>query len=79
MMTLYPWLLPYYQQRIDAFQQGHGHHALLFQAEQGLGTEQLLFALGHWLICQQPQTNNLANNVIIVICFKPKLILISIP
>ncbi|HDR1115206.1 TPA: DNA polymerase III subunit delta' [Pasteurella multocida] len=55
MMTLYPWLLPYYQQRIDAFQQGHGHHALLFQAEQGLGTEQLLFALGHWLICQQPQ------------------------
>ncbi|MGC6247647.1 DNA polymerase III subunit delta' [Bisgaard Taxon 45] len=55
MITLYPWLLPYYQQRIDAFQQGYGHHALLFQAEQGLGVEQLLSALGHWLMCQQPQ------------------------
>ncbi|WP_424404932.1 DNA polymerase III subunit delta' [Pasteurella sp. PK-2025] len=52
-MTLYPWLQPYYQQSVHAFQQGHGHHALLFKAEQGLGAEQLLQALGHWLICQQ--------------------------
>lgn len=54
-MNLYPWLQPYYQQSISAFQQGHGHHALLFKADQGLGTDQLLDALGHWLMCQNPQ------------------------
>ncbi|MDO5054704.1 MAG: DNA polymerase III subunit delta' [Pasteurella oralis] len=54
-MAYYPWLETDYQQTIRAFQQQHGHHALLFKAEQGLGVEQLLHRLGQWIMCQQPQ------------------------
>ena len=52
---MYPWLEPYYQQIAQSFAQGHGHHALLFKTEQGLGTEKLLAKLTALLLCQQPQ------------------------
>ncbi|SUC11071.1 DNA polymerase III subunit delta' [Pasteurella canis] len=61
-MTHYPWLEPDYQQIIRAFQQQHGHHALLFKAEQGLGVEQLLSRLGQWIMCQQPQDQQPCGN-----------------
>lgn len=58
MSSLYPWLLPYYQQFTTAFRQGHGHHAFLFKAEQGLGESELINAIAKFLICrhasQQP-------------------------
>lgn len=56
-MNLYPWLIPHYQQLTAAFLQGHGHHALLFKADQGLGVEQLIRATANFLICSQPQAN----------------------
>ncbi|WP_386687544.1 DNA polymerase III subunit delta' [Lonepinella sp. MS14434] len=55
MNTLYPWLAPIYQQITHAFSQGHGHHALLFKAEQGVGAENLINAVAKFLICQESQ------------------------
>lgn len=55
MTDLYPWLSPHYKRIIAAFQQGHGHHALLFKMEQGLGGEQLIKAVALRLMCHDPQ------------------------
>lgn len=57
MQTLYPWLQPYYQQITQAFLQQHGHHALLFKSEQGLGVESLIDNVAQWIMCQNPQGN----------------------
>ncbi|QLB13654.1 DNA polymerase III delta prime subunit [Bisgaardia hudsonensis] len=62
MQHLYPWLVPYYQKITQAFLQGHGHHALLFKTEQGLGTEQLIQQLSRWLICQNKQQEQACNH-----------------
>ncbi|TCJ98532.1 DNA polymerase III delta prime subunit [Volucribacter psittacicida] len=53
MNNLYPWLEPYYQEISQAFQQGYGHHALLFKAEPDIGVAALIHHLSAWLICQQ--------------------------
>ena len=55
MHNLYPWLQPYYQQILQPFLQGKGHHALLFKAEQGIGAEQLIENIAAWLMCQQTE------------------------
>lgn len=55
--ALYPWLAPIYAQLISQFEQGRGHHALLFKTESGLGTPQLITQLAQWLLCQTPQGN----------------------
>ncbi len=55
MHNLYPWLQPYYQQILQPFLQGKGHHALLFKAEQGIGAEQLVENIAAWLMCQQTE------------------------
>lgn len=52
--VIYPWLEPHYQQIITALQQGHRHHALLLKSEAGLGVEQLIAAVGAWLMCENP-------------------------
>ncbi|PJG85114.1 DNA polymerase III subunit delta' [Conservatibacter flavescens] len=52
MNILYPWLESHYQQITHAFAQGHGHHALLFKADLGLGIEQLIAHIAHWILCQ---------------------------
>lgn len=49
---IYPWLQSYYEKITAAFQQGYGHHALLFRAEQGIGADQLIHAVANWLMCQ---------------------------
>lgn len=51
---LYPWHLATYQQIIHAFEQGRGHHALLFKTDLGLGTETLIDTFAHWLFCLNP-------------------------
>lgn len=51
MTTLYPWLNPTYQQIRLAFEQQHGHHALLFKADNGLGIEQLIQSVAEFLLC----------------------------
>ena len=53
-MNLYPWHQQIYFQITSAFQQGRGHHALLFKTEYGLGTERLIRHFAHWLLCQTP-------------------------
>ncbi|WP_032093440.1 DNA polymerase III subunit delta' [Necropsobacter rosorum] len=55
MDTHYPWLSERYADIINAFRQGHGHHALLFRSDPGLGTEQLISDIAAWLMCQAPQ------------------------
>lgn len=50
---MYPWHQSTYQQLTDAFLNGHGHHALLFKTDVGLGTENLIYHFAHWLFCQQ--------------------------
>ena len=57
MQTLYPWLQTYYQQITQAFLEKHGHHALLFKSEKGLGVESLVDHIAQWIICQNPQEN----------------------
>ncbi|TCP96908.1 DNA polymerase III delta prime subunit [Cricetibacter osteomyelitidis] len=53
MNPLYPWLQPQYQQIVQAFQQGHGHHSLLFKADSGLGIEQLINVAAQRILCRQ--------------------------
>lgn len=52
MTDLYPWLAPIYHNITAAFLQGHGHHALLFKADEGLGAENLVRATAQFLLCQ---------------------------
>lgn len=58
MQKLYPWLEPYYQKITQTFLQNHGHHALLFKSEEGLGVDMLLENIAQWIICQNPQGNS---------------------
>ncbi|PVX32075.1 DNA polymerase III delta prime subunit [Pasteurella langaaensis DSM 22999] len=55
MTTLYPWLEPIYHQISNAFSQGHGHHALLFKTDFGLGSERLIDAVASLLFCQESE------------------------
>ncbi|ABR75217.1 DNA polymerase III subunit delta' [Actinobacillus succinogenes] len=55
MANLYPWLTPIYHHITAAFQQGHGHHALLFKADEGLGAETLVRATAQFLLCRASQ------------------------
>ncbi|MEE6031711.1 DNA polymerase III subunit delta' [Avibacterium paragallinarum] len=56
-MLRYPWLQPYYDKIINAFEQGYGHHALLFKTEQGIGGDELVRGVAEWLMCQSPKGN----------------------
>lgn len=53
-MKWYPWLRPAYEQLVANHQAGRGHPALLVHALPGMGDESLIYALGRWLMCQQP-------------------------
>ena len=55
MTALYPWLVQTYDKITMAFSQGHGHHALLFKADLGLGAEKLVNAVAAFLFCQESQ------------------------
>lgn len=57
MMALYPWQQSLYQQIVHPFQQGRGHHALLFKTEAGLGSEVLIRHFADWLLCQNKQND----------------------
>lgn len=54
MMNLYPWHTATYQQLVVSFENGRGHHALLFKTDSGLGTDRLIRAFAHWLFCLTP-------------------------
>lgn len=54
-MLRYPWLEPDYQKILNAFQQGYGHHALLFRTEAGIGGGELIKKVAAWLMCQTPK------------------------
>ncbi|MCW9710151.1 DNA polymerase III subunit delta' [Avibacterium sp. 21-586] len=56
-MLRYPWLQSYYDKIINAFEQGYGHHALLFKTEQGIGGDELVCGVAAWLMCQSPKGN----------------------
>ncbi len=56
MVNLYPWLAPVYHNITAAFSQGHGHHALLFKANEGVGAENLVTATARFLLCQAPRS-----------------------
>jgi len=53
-MKWYPWLRPSFEHLVSQHQAGRGHHALLIHALPGMGDEALIYALGRWLMCQQP-------------------------
>lgn len=53
-MKWYPWLRPSFEHLISQHQAGRGHHALLIHAQPGMGDDALIYALGRWLMCQQP-------------------------
>ncbi|MDO4430632.1 MAG: DNA polymerase III subunit delta' [Lonepinella koalarum] len=57
MTELYPWLTPTYRQIRLAFEQQHGHHALLFKADSGLGVEQLIHSLAKFLLCDLAESS----------------------
>lgn len=54
MMNFYPWHTATYQKLTASFENGRGHHALLFKTDSGLGTERLVRHFAHWLFCQTP-------------------------
>lgn len=53
-MNWYPWLNAPYRQLIGQYRAGRGHHALLLHALSGCGDDSLVYAVGRWLLCQQP-------------------------
>lgn len=53
-MNWYPWLNYAYRQIITLHQKGQGHHALLLHANDGMGSDSLIYAISHWLMCQHP-------------------------
>jgi DNA polymerase III subunit delta' len=54
-MKWYPWLRPHFEQLINSYQAGRGHHALLIQALPGMGDDALIYAVTRFLMCQQPE------------------------
>lgn len=54
MMNLYPWHTEIYHKITASFENGRGHHALLFKTDSGLGTDRLIRHFAHWLFCQTP-------------------------
>lgn len=54
-MKWYPWLRPHFEQLVSSYQAGRGHHALLIQAQPGMGDDALIYAISRLLMCQQPQ------------------------
>lgn len=56
-MRWYPWLRPAFEKLISGYRQGKGHHALLVQAQEGMGADALIYALSRWLMCRQPEEN----------------------
>lgn len=56
-MALYPWQQALYQQILHSFIHERGHHALLFNSEKDLGTENLIQHLVGWLLCQNRQAH----------------------
>jgi len=54
-MKWYPWLRPHFEQLINSYQAGRGHHALLIQALPGMGDDALIYAITRFLMCQQPE------------------------
>ncbi|KQN56653.1 MULTISPECIES: DNA polymerase III subunit delta' [unclassified Erwinia] len=54
-MNWYPWLNPAYRQILGLHQAGRGHHALLIQALPGMGDDALVWGIGRWLMCRQPE------------------------
>lgn len=54
-MKWYPWLRPHFEQLINSYQAGRGHHALLIQALPGMGDDELIYAITRFLMCQQPE------------------------
>lgn len=54
-MEWFPWLRPPFEQLIDQYRAGRGHHALLVCALPAMGQETLVYALSRWLMCQHPQ------------------------
>ncbi|ROR11389.1 DNA polymerase III subunit delta' [Erwinia sp. JUb26] len=53
-MNWYPWLNSSYRQIISQHQAGRAHHALLIQALPGMGDDALVWGIGRWLMCRQP-------------------------
>ncbi|TLU69564.1 MULTISPECIES: DNA polymerase III subunit delta' [Enterobacteriaceae] len=54
-MKWYPWLRPHFEQLVNGYQSGRGHHALLIQSLPGMGDDALIYAISRFLMCQQPQ------------------------
>ncbi|OON40672.1 DNA polymerase III subunit delta' [Izhakiella australiensis] len=52
-MNWYPWLNAPYRQLIEQHRQGRAHHALLIQAQPGMGEASLVWGISRWLMCQQ--------------------------
>lgn len=52
-MNWYPWLNAPYRQLIGLHQSGRGHHALLLQAQPGMGDAALVWGISRWLMCQR--------------------------
>ena len=44
-MKWYPWLRPHFENLIESYQAGRGHHALLIQALPGMGDDALIYAI----------------------------------
>jgi len=46
-MKWYPWLRPHFEQLVNSYQSGRGHHALLIQSLPGMGDDALMQAETH--------------------------------
>ncbi len=53
-MNWYPWLNQPYRHIISQHQAERAHHALLVQANDGMGDDALVWGVSRWLMCQQP-------------------------
>lgn len=54
-MKWYPWLRAPFEQLINQYKSGRGHHALLVYGLPDMGDDALVYGICRWLMCQHPQ------------------------
>lgn len=54
-MQLRPWLVPYYQQFVNAMRQGRMTGSIIIAGDQGLGVNELAFKIAEYFLCHNKQ------------------------
>lgn len=63
-MQLRPWLVPYYQQFVNAMRQGRLTGSIILAGDKGLGVNELAFQIAQYFLCHNKQEQGACGNCI---------------